>query len=289
MLPELHTLQKVFIKDSNYWRICFDKDNWILLENILKTSGCIDIKQRAGCLSYLEDPNRLKSMLTQTLTRDKYNSWKVDAKNLLAFSSDHKITTLANKFLLPIKKMSTEFNEETTDTKEIVQMLILHTYNCLTHDKMHGLSICMNLINLARNFEKLTSSIDLWQFKILQAILDRHKPILESDVLISPDILQSLSNRVKTKMDQMLIENRHILEKFIVAGDGSLQDFSEFCADSLGKLAKLVMFFDLPFRLIDANMLEHIKQLDFVQLLYGSREYQLETRVIYTISNILNI
>jgi hypothetical protein len=90
-------------------------------------------------------------------------------------------------------------------------------------------------------------------------------------------------------MDELLTENKHILEKFIVTSEGKLQDFGDFCVESLSVLAKLVMFYDLPFNLIDQNMLEHIKQLDFVQLLYGSREHSLDARVLYTLSNILNI
>lgn len=58
LLPQLDSLKKVVLKDDRYWQIVFEKGhNWHLLESMLKKCGTLDVKQRAGCLSYIEDPN----------------------------------------------------------------------------------------------------------------------------------------------------------------------------------------------------------------------------------------
>lgn len=58
LLPQLRSLRKVELKDSRYWKITFEKHhNWQKLENMLERRDFLSIKQRAGCLSYLEDPH----------------------------------------------------------------------------------------------------------------------------------------------------------------------------------------------------------------------------------------
>lgn len=51
----------------------------------LAKCGCIDIKQKAGCLSHLDDPDRLKSLLAQTLTTEQYTCWKIDVRIVFIF------------------------------------------------------------------------------------------------------------------------------------------------------------------------------------------------------------
>lgn len=57
LLPQLCNLKRIELKDSRYWNIVFEKHhNWQQLENMLDRHDCLSIKQRAGCLSYMEDP-----------------------------------------------------------------------------------------------------------------------------------------------------------------------------------------------------------------------------------------
>lgn len=57
LLPQLCSLKKMVLKDTRYWTIIFEKHhNWQQLENMLERHDFLSIKQRAGCLSYLEDP-----------------------------------------------------------------------------------------------------------------------------------------------------------------------------------------------------------------------------------------
>lgn len=58
LLPQLRSLKKIELKDSRYWKITFEKHhNWQQLQNMLERRDFLSIKQRAGCLSYLEDPH----------------------------------------------------------------------------------------------------------------------------------------------------------------------------------------------------------------------------------------
>lgn len=58
LLPQLGSLRRIELDDSRYWKIVFDKHyNWEQLEYMLERHESISIKQRAGCLSYLEDPH----------------------------------------------------------------------------------------------------------------------------------------------------------------------------------------------------------------------------------------
>lgn len=141
MLPELETLKAVCINDPNYWPVTFERGrNWNQLIEILKTNDCIDIVQKAGCLSHLDDPNRLKSLLAQTLTTEKYSSWKVEPQNLLTFYNDHLMVNFSKLIMRNMMMMSR------TQTSDII---LLQTYDCLTRDKTHALGLYLAIDNVS--------------------------------------------------------------------------------------------------------------------------------------------
>ncbi|XP_058812243.1 anaphase-promoting complex subunit 1 [Topomyia yanbarensis] len=294
MLPELRTLSKVYVNDPNYWHVYFDQENWESLKNILRASGCIDIKQRAGCLSYLEDPNRLKSMLSHTLTTDKYNSWKIDANNLLAFSTDQRISNIATKFLLlPNRNEIDEIELVSSSEQNIIQILVLQTYYCLTHDKMHGLSIFMNLMNLIINFDTSCNNSELWQFRILAAIIARRKAIAEADLLLSQDMLQSLIDRICMKMEDLMRECSHLIRSCIIGipEEHTLTELlSKIGSDDQLRVAKLIMFYDLPIVMLKKDILRYLGETDFLQFVFGFKQYpKLSTRTICCIADMIGL
>lgn len=148
MLPELDTLKAVYIDDPNYWPVTFERGrNWDQLIAILGANGCIEIVQRAGCLSHLDDPNLLKSLLAQTLTTEKFSSWKVEPKNLLSFSNDRLMMNLTKTML-----MVSRFREVVDESRDkLREMILLQAYDCLTRDKIHALGIYMALDNVSEN------------------------------------------------------------------------------------------------------------------------------------------
>lgn len=153
MLPELDTLKMVVVNDPNYWPVTFERGrNWDQLTNLLNANGCFDIKQRAGCLSQVDGPNQLKSLLAQTLTADKYTSWKVEPSNLLSFSNDKLVVELT-KNLLTVPHfhfveglVGGRLSQNEDDTRHAI---LLQTYDCLTRDKIHALPIYMALMNVS--------------------------------------------------------------------------------------------------------------------------------------------
>lgn len=151
MLPELETLKAVYINDPNYWPVTFERGrNWDQLTAMLQGNGCIDIVQRAGCLSHLDDPNRLKSLLVQTLTTEKYSSWKVEPKNLLSFSNDRQMVSLTKMMLMaPQFNLSDELTKIDDPADDLREMILLQSYDSLTRDKMHALGLFMALDNVS--------------------------------------------------------------------------------------------------------------------------------------------
>lgn len=154
MLPELDTLKSVYINDPNYWPVTFERGrNWDQLIMMLQANECINIVQRAGCLSHLDDPNRLKSLLAQTLTTEKYSSWKVEPKNLLSFSNDRLMMSLTKMMLMvPQFNPADELNQPDATADDLREMILLQAYDCLTRDKIHALGIYMALDNVRRVF-----------------------------------------------------------------------------------------------------------------------------------------
>lgn len=164
MLPELDNVKKIIVDDPNYWKIVFEKGhNWEQLTHVLARSGCIDIKQRAGCLSHLDDPDRLKGLFAQTLTTEQFSCWKLDvnlssccfltfililylnelqAKALDVFLVDSTVKGFAKKFL-------SDCNENMSKCElQRIQSLTIQFYNCLKRDKMHALPIYMDLCSV---------------------------------------------------------------------------------------------------------------------------------------------
>lgn len=57
------------------------------------------MKQKAGCLSYLEDPQGFKSLLAQMLTTEKSNVWSAKPNNILAFSTNQETVNFTKHYL----------------------------------------------------------------------------------------------------------------------------------------------------------------------------------------------
>ncbi|KOB65497.1 Shattered, partial [Operophtera brumata] len=100
MIPELSTLQEVKINDPRYWPVSFHRhNNWDLLKRFLELTWCIDVKQRAGCLSYVDDPQGFLTILAQTLTLDKSNIWSAKPDYIQLFTNDDKIRNFVKHYL----------------------------------------------------------------------------------------------------------------------------------------------------------------------------------------------
>lgn len=56
---------------------------------MLNKVSCLNVKHKAGHLSYAEDPNGYKSLIAQTLSTNDFNSWSVSVSFNLIISLFH--------------------------------------------------------------------------------------------------------------------------------------------------------------------------------------------------------
>lgn len=54
---------------------------------MLVNVNCLNVKHKAGHLSYAEDPNSYKSLIAQTLSLNDFNSWSVSVSDNLTFNN----------------------------------------------------------------------------------------------------------------------------------------------------------------------------------------------------------
>lgn len=296
ILPELNTLKAVYINDPNYWPITFERGrNWDQLTTMLQSNGCIDIVQRAGCLSHLDDPNLLKSFLAQTLTTEKFSSWKVEPTNLLSFSNDRLIVGLTKMMLMvPQFHLDHELKRNDKATDELREMLLLQTYDCLTRDKVHGLGIYMAIdkvrnevlfelsssnlysqsIQQIKNHNNFSNCSEIWQLKIMSELVKKKQatdnPQSDSSTLLSLEILDSLLKRFKMLMEEHLKLNKLLLRKFLM--EENLSFLQDECVSTIQELFQLITFFDLPQNFMNEPL--NLENVNFLQFMFEIKKKQ---------------
>lgn len=149
------------------------KDSWlfviIIFRRIIKKCSCVDIKQKAGCVSHIDDPTNLRSTFAYTLSTERYVCWRTHVRpkpishfvilyifhqnsniyslyfssnsqplNLLAFTNNSKVQNFINKFLTS--------EDELGEDSKFLQLFMLQFYHCLTKDTMHALHIYVDLL-----------------------------------------------------------------------------------------------------------------------------------------------
>lgn len=113
---------------------------------ILRKSGCVDLKRKAGCLSHVDDPHRLRSLFAQTLTTEQYSCWAIEPRTLLSFSNDELVANFIRIYLEPHRPRTCSLPLPTGPELEVQQQIMLQFYNSLTQDRIHALPIYMNLL-----------------------------------------------------------------------------------------------------------------------------------------------
>ncbi|XP_046750016.1 anaphase-promoting complex subunit 1 [Diprion similis] len=109
LLPELNSLRRVELRDDRYWNVVFEKgQNWERLMNMLERCDFVDVKQRAGCLSYQEDPHGFRSLVAQTLTTENVIAWAAKPENITSFTNDKTVLNIVKNFLQGLTKHKTK-------------------------------------------------------------------------------------------------------------------------------------------------------------------------------------
>ncbi|XP_075233032.1 anaphase promoting complex subunit 1 isoform X2 [Lycorma delicatula] len=243
ILPELHLLKEVRVEDKRYWNIVFKRNqNWSQLENILNGSGCLGVKQRAGCLSYLEDPHGFRSLLAQTLTSDKAVSWSVPAESIFAFSSEPCTVNFAHFFLEQNEK---SISSASTNELQILQFLTKLVFECVTHDKLSMLSIWLKMLQALQSLVQCPEGAHqlVWQLKLLIAHGLSYDPSEADDSyipLLSPDLALALLQKVNSIIDSWENDVSELVCSYLKTG--KIED----SVDNVAKLSMYTTFYDIP-------------------------------------------
>ncbi|CAH2241616.1 jg3948 [Pararge aegeria aegeria] len=253
IIPELNTLKQVKINDPRYWPITFHRDqNWDQLKTFLDYTWCVDIKQRAGCLSYSDDPEGFLTILAQTLTLDKSNIWSTSTENIDLFTNDDKVKNfvkhylakdmnrnrdicgdclllqrrrkgLKNEVLLPRQCLCRKYNKE---EQEYVQGLSMVTYECVVKDIMCALPIWTTFLKIMKAMKTEPTSYYTWQIKLLLSQIDNHNKRASSEMpvdgadspcepLISNEFTLAIKQKIALIYDKWEIKITPYLRRYL--------------------------------------------------------------------------
>lgn len=98
----------------------------------MESSGYIEVKQRAGCLSYQEDPTGSRSLLAKVLMQASNLPWTPQPNAIGSFSSEPTVKYFTDYFLTP-KKTTTEYGLQEQSLRQAITVAM---YDCVTKDKM---------------------------------------------------------------------------------------------------------------------------------------------------------
>lgn len=110
----------------------------------------MEVKQRAGCLSYIEDKLGYHSELARTLTQSESVPWDPPAKAIVSFTSESTLRNFCDNYLTPGNKKGT------SDEERLQQILTRVTYDCVVKDKLVAIPIFAALFKVSYLINKKT-------------------------------------------------------------------------------------------------------------------------------------
>lgn len=297
ILPELSTLQKVIVDDENYWPVCFERArNWHQLEKALELCAPIDIKKRTGCLSHLEDPDRLKSMLAQTLTMEQSICWQVDVNDLQKFASERLVKPFLARFL-ELRGTQLSFLELSKR-----HQLMLLFYNAVVKDRMHLLPVYLTLYDVSRgnplkNFlliyscffpfqhvtKHMASNNDVWQVKLIDAYLGKNPG---EHTLISVELIQMMQEIFKVQLETSINELCVPLREFLTNKCLEPAYVASVSSDDLQRVFCVVNYYNLLPDLFNGVDLS-TGPINYIRILYEFQQLQLSPLTIFCLLKIL--
>lgn len=100
------------------------------------------MKQRAGCLSYMEDKLGYHSELARTLTQSESIPWDPPAKAIISFSSESTLRNFCDNYFTSGNKAAGQAEER------LQQILTRVTYDCVVKDKLVAIPIFTALLKV---------------------------------------------------------------------------------------------------------------------------------------------
>ncbi|XP_052275462.1 anaphase-promoting complex subunit 1-like isoform X2 [Dreissena polymorpha] len=221
-LPDLDLLVEIKILGPRYWPIVFNcNKNWENLRSLLKHNGTLYVKQRAGHLSYVEDPNGYRSMLARSLTVDQSSQTCVKPDVIKAFTADPKVLALTDYF----------FRDQEHDASGLLQVLSDVLYECVTLEKPEAISTHIDLDQVTRRAEFRSTSMGISQLKLIFAYYNmEHSLTLEGGShlfqtvgseefqgrqLLKPDFILAVSSKLKNIFHKRLTDNMDFFLRYL--------------------------------------------------------------------------
>ncbi|CAK1542886.1 unnamed protein product [Leptosia nina] len=282
LIPELDALKEVKINDPRYWPMSFHRDrNWDQLKTFLEYTWCIDIKQRAGCLSYANDPQGFLTMLGQTLTLDKSNIWSAKPDNIELFTNDARVQNFIKHYLakdnrdepiganicadcLVFKKKRSSVKTSglinkgcvcrkyTKEEQELLQNLSVVTYECVVNDVLRALPIWTTFLTIIKAMRTSPSSYHMWQMKLLlsqtealsrRGCSEMKVDDVDSEPLVSHEFTLAVKQRIALLFDKWELKILPFLRKYL--GMPSSRTINSCQEDVKRILASFLMYHEL--------------------------------------------
>ncbi|XP_041981224.1 anaphase-promoting complex subunit 1 [Aricia agestis] len=276
IIPELDTLREVRVNDPRYWPISFHRDhNWDQLRTFLEYTWCIDIKQRAGCLSYSDDPDGFLTILARTLTLEPARVWSA-SENIELFTNDEKIRNFVKHYLgesavgmcgdcLATAKKKKGIKSDMISRQclcrkpskaeqEYIQALSMLTYECVVKDILCALPVWTTFLKIIKTMKTEPTSYHMWQIKLLLSQIDAHHKRSNTDMtvdgtetnepLVSTQFVVAIKQKVANIFDKWEGKITPYLRKYL--GLPSSRNINSCEEDIKRMLSTYVVYHDLP-------------------------------------------
>ncbi|XP_059145256.1 anaphase-promoting complex subunit 1-like isoform X2 [Physella acuta] len=233
IVPELNKLEEIQVLGARYWPITFREDkNWDTLKLLLQKGGILCVKQRAGHLSYTEDPKGYRSALAKSLIADNSCHFSSQPSVIKSFTSDAKITALAEFFL-----------QQDSSNNSMMQALSSVIYQCVTQEKAEAICPHFILKHLSQQFAASTSTFGLQQLKLVMSYyLSQHQLVSSApERLVQTEFLLTLRCQIERLLDQWLTDNKDCMLNYL---RGELLQHHP-----TGYLAQYLVWFSFPSKL----------------------------------------
>eukprot|EP00058_Branchiostoma_floridae_P024785 XP_002610275.1 hypothetical protein BRAFLDRAFT_92999 [Branchiostoma floridae] len=228
ILPEISRLRQISILGPRYWPITIDtQKNADMLRELLKNGGVVYVKQRAGHMSFSDDPKGFRSLLAQSSIGGESRHHSVTAEEVKSFSSDPNVEAFADYFCT----VKTDTEKEQEKLSCVASLL----YECITQEKPDLVPTHLAAMQVVDSLQVCPSSLQLAQVKLLLAFhkaaqqqgQDRGRPLLSDEFLLS------LRSKIDSCLDQWLKRSGHAVGRYIREGviapdDGLLSCFLVF-------------------------------------------------------------
>ncbi|XP_012223687.1 anaphase-promoting complex subunit 1 isoform X2 [Linepithema humile] len=258
LLPQLCNLKKIELKDSRYWNIVFEKHhNWQQLENMLDRHDCLSIKQRAGCLSYMEDPQGFRSLVAQTLTTENVIAWAARPEYVTSFTNDKTVLNIVTYFLQWFKKEiicseNTKYSLQNDvqckmpeSERYFLHIFAIIVYECIIKDKVSLIPLWLHIIKSLKIIEEQPNSFSIWQIRLLSSHMRRMNSIDNANLLLSMESMLAIKQKTIVILDKWEHDMKSLLKQYLINGMVQADTIS------LAKMCAYFIFYGIPYPLGD--------------------------------------